>query len=72
MHETIETRLARLEEAVVAVKGDTRYLRQSLDGFQHKYWQELVKSSSRIAGLSVLVSFVVATMTAVITHTVFK
>lgn len=59
--ESQDVRLARLEEAMVSVKGDTRYIRDRLDTF-----------SWRVMGLSGSVSVLVALLTAIVTKGMIK
>ena len=70
--ESVDTRLARLEEAMVSVKGDTVYLRRGFDGFKEKYWVELSKTAGRMGSISAVTSLIVGFITAAIMHAVFK
>jgi hypothetical protein len=73
MHgESIETRLARLEEAMVSVKGDTIYLRRGFDGFKEHYWKELAKSAGKVGYLSAFVSLFVGGITAAVAHVILN
>lgn len=70
--ETIEVRLARLEEAMVSVKGDTSYLRKGFDGFKTQYWQELVKITGKVATVAALTSFVTGLITVAVAHALWR
>jgi len=73
MHgETVDTRLARLEEAMISVKGDTVYLRRGFDSFKHHYWVELAKTAGKMGGLSAVTSFIVAVATVAVAHILWK
>lgn len=68
MAESIEVRLARLEEGMVSVKGDTSYLRRGFDGFKNQYWSELVKITGKVAGIAAITSFVTGLLTVAVAH----
>lgn len=70
--ETMETRMARMEEAMVSVKGDTMYLRRGFDGFKEQYWKELIKLSAKVAGVAAVTSLFVGLITAVAAKVVLK
>lgn len=66
--ESVETRLARLEEAMTSVKGDTIYIRKGFDGFKESYWKKMMELSGKVAGISVITSLVTGVITAIIAH----
>lgn len=68
--ESIEVRLARLEEGMVAVKSDTSYIRKGFDGFKTEYWKQTLHITRKVAGVSAITSLVVAAITAVITKAI--
>jgi hypothetical protein len=70
--EPIEVRLARLEEGMVSVKGDTSYLRKGFDAFKQAYWEQLVKMTGRVAGVAALTSFIVGVVTVALAHALWK
>lgn len=69
--ESIEVRLARLEEAMVSVKGDTAYLRRGFDSFKTQHWEELVKISGKVASIAAVTSFVTGLLTVAVAHTLW-
>jgi hypothetical protein len=66
--EPIEVRLARLEEGMVSVKGDTRYIRDNFDKFKNTYWTELLKLSGKVAGIATFVSLITGVVTVAVAH----
>lgn len=72
MHgESPDTRLARLEEAMVSVKGDTVYLRKGFDDFKNHYWKELAKNSQKVGGMSAILSLIIASITVVVARAIW-
>ena len=70
--EASDVRLARLEEAMVSVKGDTSHLRKSFDAFQERYWIHLLAQTGKLASLSAMISLIVGIATVAIAHAVWK
>ena len=65
--ESLEVRLARVEEGLVSVKGDTSYIRKGFDGFKAEYWKQMLSITRKVASVSAITSLVVAVITALIT-----
>ncbi len=68
--ESFEVRLARLEEGMVSVKGDTAYIRKSLDGLKIDYWKEMIKLTGKVAGVAAITSLVTGFLTTIIAHAI--
>ncbi len=66
--ETQEVKIARLEEGMVTVKGDTKYIRQKMDALLESHWT----LSGKMLGLSGLVSVLVALVTTIVTKAMIK
>jgi hypothetical protein len=58
MMESPEVRLARLEEAMVSVKGDTLHIRKTLDRLSETHWTLTGKQIGLNASISLIVSAV--------------
>lgn len=66
--ESQDVRLARLEEGMVSVKGDTSYIRKNFDQFKSEYWKELVKMTGKVASISVITSLITGAITVAVAH----
>lgn len=69
--ESIEVKIARLEEGMVSVKGDTSYLRKGFDNFKNQYWQELVRMTGKMAGVAAITSFITGLITVAVAHAIW-
>lgn len=66
--ESQDVRLARLEEAMVSVKGDTRHIRETIDRLRESHWG----LSGRVLGLAGSTSVLTAILTTVVIRLILK
>jgi hypothetical protein len=66
--ESPDVRLARLEEAMVSVKGDTRHIREGIDRLRELHWT----LSGKVLGIAGSTSVLVALVTTVVIRLVMK
>lgn len=66
--EAPDTRLARLEEAMVSVKGDTRHMRSTLDRLAESHWH----FSGKVWGAATAMSVISSLLTTVAVRLLMK
>ena len=66
--DSIEVKIARLEEGMVSVKGDTRHIREKLDEVVQNHFH----LSGKIIGTATTMSFLVTILTTVVVKFILK